>query len=128
LIVAAEELEAEELVVAGDEALDLVEDGEGIEGAGFGLHVVGGHPHAVAIGFAGLRAAGLAEVGAEAFAEGDEGFDVVAHVAGETNDELEVGAGACLVGGFGDELEVAVAVGDGAGFLVEVGGGEDYVG
>ena len=32
------------------------------------------------------------------------------------------------VGGFRDELEVAVAVGDGAGFFVEVGGGEDYVG
>ena len=33
LVVAGEQLQAEELVVAGDEALDFVEDGEGIEGA-----------------------------------------------------------------------------------------------
>ena len=82
----------------------------------------------MAVGLAGLRAAGLAHVGAEAFAEGDERFEVVAHLVGDADDHLEVGADAGAVGGLLDELEVAVAVGDGAGFFVEVGGGEDDVG
>ena len=51
-----------------------------------------------------------------------------AHLVGDADDHLEVGADAGAVGGLVDLLEVAVAVGDGAGFLVEVGGGEDDVG
>ena len=122
-----EQLEAEE-IVAGDEALDLVEDGAGIEGAELGLEVVRGQPDGVAVGFAGLRASGLAHVGADAFAEGNELCDVCAHPVGDADDHLEVGADAGAVAGFVDLLEVAVAVGHGAGLLVEVGGGEDDVG
>ena len=54
LIVAAEELEAEEFVIAGDDALDFVEDGEGVEGRELGFKVVGGEPDGVAVGFSGL--------------------------------------------------------------------------
>ena len=57
-------MEAAELVIAGNETLDLVEDSEGVEGRDFGLEVVGGEPDGVAVGFAGLGAAGLTEVGA----------------------------------------------------------------
>ncbi len=53
LVVAGEQLQAEQLVVAGDEALDLVEDGDGVEGAEARLEVVGGEPDGVAVGFAG---------------------------------------------------------------------------
>jgi hypothetical protein len=52
----------------------------------------------------------------------------VPELVGETDNELEVGAYAGLIGCLGDELQVAVAIGDRAGFLVEVGGGEDDVG
>ena len=51
-----------------------------------------------------------------------------AHLVGDADDHLEVGADAGAVAGFFDLLEVAVAVGDGAGFLVQVGGGKDDVG
>ena len=87
-----------------------------------------GEPDGVAVGLAGLRAAGLAHVGAKAFAEGDERADVGAHLVGDADDHLEVGADAGAVGGLFHLLEVAVAVGDGAGLLVEVGGGKDDVG
>ena len=66
LVVAAEKLQAKQ-VVAGNETLDLVEDGPGIEGGELGLEVVGGEPDGVTVGLAGLRAAALAEVGAETF-------------------------------------------------------------
>ena len=66
LVVAGQELQAEELVVARDETLDLVEDGEGVEGAELGLEVVRGDPDRVAVGFARFRTAGLALVSAEA--------------------------------------------------------------
>src|SRR5229473_1210377 len=61
LVVAAEELEAEQ-VVAGDEALNLIEDSPGIEGAQLGLEIVSGEPDCVTICFAGLCASGLAHV------------------------------------------------------------------
>src|SRR6185437_13389007 len=61
LVVAGEQLEARKRV-AGDEALDLVQNGHGIEGAEAWLKVVGGEPDGVAVGFAGLRAAGLAHI------------------------------------------------------------------
>ena len=127
LVVAAEKLQAKQ-IVAGDEALDLVEDREGIEGAELGLEVVGGEPDGVTVGLAGLRAAGLAHVGAEAFAEGDECLHIRAHLVGDADDHLEVGADAGAVARLVDQLEVAVAVGDGAGFFVEVRGGKDDVG
>ncbi len=76
----------------------------------------------------GLCAAGLAHVGAGSFSEGDELLHVRAHLVGDADDHLKVGADAGAVTGFVDELEVTVAVGDGAGLLVEVGGGEDDVG
>ena len=128
LVVAGKELEAEEVLVAGDEALDLVEDGEGVEGAGTRLEIIGGEPNGMAVGLAGLGAAGLAEVSAGGSAEGDEGGDVGAHLVGKTDDHLEVGADARAVGGLVDLLEVAVGVGDRSGFLVQIGGGEDDVG
>ncbi len=127
LVVAGEKLEAQK-VVAGDEALDLVENREGIEGAELWFEIVGGEPDGVTVGLAGLRAAGLAHVGAGAFAEGDEGVHVGAHLVGDADDHLEVGADAGAVSGFVDQLEVAVAVGDGAGLFVEVRGGKDDVG
>ena len=128
LVVAGQKLEAQQ-VVAGDEALDLVEDGEGIEGAELGLQVVGGEPDSVAVGLAGLRAAGLAHVGAEApLPKGTSCLNVRAHLVGEADDHLEVGADAGAVCGLRDQLEVAVAVGDGAGLFVEVRGGKDDVG
>ena len=64
-VVAAEEIEAVELV-AGNEALDLVEDSERIEGAEARLKAVGGEPDGVTVGFPGLCAAGLAEVAEDA--------------------------------------------------------------
>ena len=63
-----------------------------------------------------------------AFAEGDERAHVGAHLVGDADDHLEVGADAGAVAGLVDQLQVAVAVGDGAGLLVEVGGGKDDVG
>ena len=102
LVVAGEELQAHEVVVAGDEALDLVEDGGGVEGAEARLEVVGGEPDGVAVGLAGLRAAGLAHVGAGPavrLAEGDELANVRAHLVGDADDHLEVGADAGAVGG-----------------------------
>ncbi len=80
------------------------------------------------VGLAGLRAAGLAHVGAETFAEGNERLDVGAHLVGDADDHLEVGADTGAVTGLVDQLEIAVAVGDGAGLLVEVGGRKDDVG
>ena len=47
---------------------------------------------------------------------------------GEADDHLEVGADAGAVGGLLDQLQVAVGVGDGAGFFVEICGGQDDVG
>ena len=93
------------------------------------LLILRGEPHAVTIGFAGLRATGLAEVGLNAsLPEGNQALDVGTHRCGEANDQLEVRANAGAVGGFLHELEVAEGVGDGAGFLVEIGRGENDVG
>ncbi len=51
-----------------------------------------------------------------------------AHLVGDADDHFEVRADAGAVAAFRDELQVAVVVGDGAGLLVEVGGGQDDVG
>ena len=127
LIVAAEKLKAQQ-VVAGDEALNLVENCERIERAELRFEVVGGEPDGVTVGLAGLCATGLAHVGANAFAEGHECANVRAHLVGDADDHLEVSADAGAVAGLVDELKVAVAVRDGAGFLVEIRGGKDDVG
>ncbi len=62
------------------------------------------------------------------FAEGNELADVGAHLVGDADDHLEVGAHTGAVGGLLHLLQIAVAVGDGAGLLVEIGGGKDDVG
>ena len=49
-------------------------------------------------------------------------------LVGDADDHLEVGADAGAVGGLLDELQIAVGVGDGAGLLVEIGGGKNDVG
>ena len=126
-VVAREKIDAIESV-AGNEALDFVERGERIEGAEFGLEAVGFKPDGVPVGLAGLRAARLAEIaGGAAFAERNERADVDAHSAGESNEDFEVGFDACAVCGFADNLDIAEGVGDGAGFFVEAGGGENNV-
>ena len=89
LVVAAEKLETQQ-IVAGHEALNLVEDCKRIERAQLRLEVVGGEPDGVTVGLAGLRAAALAHVGAEAFAEGNERAHVRAHLVGDPHDHLEV--------------------------------------
>ena len=102
LVVAGEELEAEKLVVAGDQALDFVEDGVGVEGREARLEVVGGEPDGVTVSLAGLSAAGLAHVSKLtscpcALAEGHEIAHVRAHLVGNADDHLEVGADAGAV-------------------------------
>ena len=64
-----------------------------------GFEVVGGEPDGVAVGFAGLRAAALAHVGAETFAERNERLMSCADLVGEADDQFEVGADARFVGG-----------------------------
>jgi hypothetical protein len=130
-VVASEEIDAVESV-AGNETLDFVENGKRIEGAEFGLKAVGFKPDGVPIGFAGLRAAGLAEIGGGAtrisvLAKGDERADIDAHAAGETDEDFKVGFDAGAVGSLANDLNVAEGVGDGAGFFVEAGGGKDDV-
>ena len=75
------------------------------------------------IGFTGLRATGLAHVGGDAvgFAKGNELLDVGAHGSGDADDDFEVGLDAGPVSGFLCELDVAIGVGDCAGFFVEAG-------
>jgi hypothetical protein len=101
--------------VAGDEALNLVEDRGGIEGAQARFEVVGGEPDGVAVGLAGLRATALAHVGAGAPgirgpAEGDELAHVCAHLVGDADDHLEVAADAGAVGCLLHLLQVAIAI------------------
>src|SRR5579862_1027020 len=60
-VIAAEKVKPVQLV-AGHEALDFIENGKRIERTKFGLEAVGCKPDGMAIGFSGLRAAGLAEV------------------------------------------------------------------
>src|SRR5260370_25960206 len=100
LVVAGEELEGLD-VVAGDEALDLVEDGHGLERAEAWLEILSGEPYSVAIGLARLPAAGLAHVGAEAFAEGNQRAHVGAGLVGDADDHLQLrpdpAAVACLL-------------------------------
>ncbi len=127
LVVAAEQLQPEK-VVAGDEALNLVKDGPGIEGGELRLEIVGGKPYRVTISLAGLRATALTHVGAKALAEGNERLYVGTHLVGDADDHLEVGADAGAVTSLGYLLEIAVAVGHGTGFLVEVGCGKDDIG
>ena len=67
-------------------------------------------------------------IGADAFAEGNELVRDRSKFVSQADDDFEVGADPGLVGSLLDELEVAVGVGDGAGFFVEVGSGEDDVG
>src|SRR5665213_1457174 len=98
LVVTGEQLQARERV-AGNESLDLVENGHGIEGAEARLKVVRGEPDGMAVGLAGLRAAGLAHISAKAGAEGNERADIRADFVGEADDHLEVGAHAGAVGG-----------------------------
>ncbi len=126
-VVAREKIDAIELV-AGNEALDFVEDGERIEGAEFGFKAVGFKPDSVPVGLARLRAARLAKIASgAAFAKGNKRADVDAHGAGEPNENFEVGFDACAVGGFANDLDVAEGVGDGAGFFVETRGGKNDV-
>src|SRR5438309_117334 len=68
LVVAAEKLEAQQ-VIARNEALNLIENSERVERTEFRLEIVRLQPHGVAIGFAGLCAAGLAHVGTQALAK-----------------------------------------------------------
>ena len=98
-IVAAEEIEAVELV-AGDEALNLVEQRERIEGAELRLEAVGREPDGVAVGFArSARRATGRDRPVTPRAEGNQRFDVGAHAAGEANEDFEVGFDAGAVGG-----------------------------
>ena len=97
LIVSAQQLQAQQLVVARHESLNLVEDREGIEGRELRLEVVCGEPDGVTVGLAGLRSARLADVCAQPFAEGNECLDRMTHLVGEANDELEVAARAGLI-------------------------------
>ena len=128
LIVAGEQIETRH-VVGGHQALNLVENREGIEGAEARLLMLRGEPYGVTIGFAGLRAAGLAEIGLHASRpEGNEVLDVRTHGRGEANDQLEIRANTGAVGGFLHQLQIAKSVGDGSGFLVEIGRGENDVG
>ena len=84
-----------------------------------------GEPHAVTIGFTGLCATGLAEIGLNAsLPEGNQLLDVGTHRRSQANDQLEVRANSGAIGGFLHQLEIAKGVGDGAGFLVEIGGGK----
>ena len=116
-------------VVAGHQPLNLVEDRERIERAEPGLEIVGGQPDGVAVGLAGLRAARLAHVGANAAVpNGTSVLHIRAHLVGDADDQLEVGAHAGPVGGLLHQLQVAVAVGDGAGLLVEIRGRKHNVG
>src|SRR5579863_7326560 len=75
-VVAREEIQAVELICR-HEALNLIQYGKRIERAQLRLQSVGSEPDRMAVGFTGLRAAGLAEVAAHAaFAEGDKRLDV----------------------------------------------------
>ena len=126
--VSTEEIQPVEFV-GGDEAFDFVEESERIEWAEFWFEPVGDEPHGVTVCFPRLRSAGLAEVRLDsAFAEGHKFLNVRAHAAGEADEDFEVWFYARLVGCLADELEIAVGVGDGAGFLVEACNGEDDVG
>jgi hypothetical protein len=82
----------------------------------------------VAVGFAGLRAAGLAHVGARRRLPKGTSFLTSRPCLSAMRTIISKSGDAGFVGGLLDELQVAVAVGDGAGFLVEVGGGQDDVG
>jgi hypothetical protein len=126
LVVAREQLQRSQVYSRGP-AADLVENGERIEGAEARLEVVGGQPDGVAVGLAGLRAAGLAHVGAPRYfrrAKGDQLAHIRAHLVGDAHDHLEVGAHAGAVGGLLHLLQVAVAIGDRAGFFVKVRSGK----
>jgi len=61
------------------------------------------------VGLAGLCAAGLAHVGAEAFAEGNEGLDVGAHFVSDADDHLEVGANTGAVRPMIGPIEIVIA-------------------
>ena len=83
----------------------------------------------MAIRFARLRAARLAQIGGDAaFAKGNQRLDVRAHGAGQANQNFKVRLDAGAISGLFDHLHIAESVGHGAGLLVEAGGGKHNVG
>src|SRR5581483_8220145 len=100
LIVSAEQLQAQQLVVTRHKALDLVEYCEWIEGRELRLEVLRREPDGVTVGLAGLCAARLPNVRPQpALAERHERLDGMAHFVGKANDELEVRSRAGLIRG-----------------------------
>src|SRR5271156_500096 len=70
LVVPGKQIEARN-IIGRHQPLNLIEDGEGIEWTQLRFQVIRRQPYRVAVGFAGLLSTGLAEVGADAFAERD---------------------------------------------------------
>ena len=111
--------------IAWNQPFDLIQNSQRIEGTEFWFKVIRGQPHRVAVCFAGLCAARLAQVTRyAAFAEGDEGFHIDAHTAGEPHQNLKVGFHSWAISRLSDELNISVGVGDGARLLIKAGGRE----
>src|SRR6185437_841926 len=104
--------------VAWDEASDFVERGKRIERTEARLKPVGREPYRLAIGFAGLRAARLAQVTANSrFAEVDQRLDGRAHFRGKAHENLKIRLDAGNVGALAHHLHVAECVGDSPAFF-----------
>src|SRR5581483_7881663 len=104
LIVAAQQLKAQQLVVAGHEALNLIEDGERIEGRKLRLEILRREPHGMPVGFARLRAAGLTDICAQpALSKWNECVNGMSHLVSEPDDQLEIRPRAGLISSFVDE-------------------------
>src|SRR6185437_7607982 len=92
-LVSGEQLQTRK-VVAGNQALNFVQQRLRIEWTELRFQIMRRQPYHVPIGFAGLGSATLAHIGTYAFAEGNELANVSTHAVGDTNDEFEIAANA----------------------------------
>src|SRR5271168_5425131 len=112
-IVAGQQLHARYLV-AGDQALNLVENSERIEGAQPRFKVLRGQPDAMTVRLAGLRTPGLPHVRVDSATEGNQLLGVRTHAIGEPYYQFKIGANAGPVSRLLHQLLVAKGVGDGS--------------
>src|SRR5437588_4879034 len=104
-------------MVSRHQPLNFIEDGDGIKGTQLGFQPVSFQPHAVAVGFARLRAPRLPHIRPHPAAERDKLADIEPHSLRDANYDFEVGFGAGYFARFPQKLEITAGVRKGARLL-----------